>query len=117
MRDRNIKFDLKRKQHLAPGDDASTAEAASGRVGGDERGKARRANITSNGGPHLERGRLRLITSSKSDFSIAETTGPTYTPEYIYTIFIFVDVVVVLASVSLLSVLVVRPLLRHRARQ
>ena len=44
------------------GDDASTAEAAPGRVGRDEQGEARRANTTPNGGPHLELGRLRLKT-------------------------------------------------------
>ena len=65
----------KRKQHPTPGDDASTAEAASGRVGRDEQGEERRAITAPNGGPHLELGRLRLKTWSKSDFSIAETTG------------------------------------------
>ena len=35
----------------------------------------RRANSTPNDGPHLELGRLRLKTWSKSDFSIAQTTG------------------------------------------
>ena len=61
----------KRKQHPPPGDDASTAEAAPGKVGRDEQGEARRANTTPNrvgrdaqgearrantrpnGGPHL----------------------------------------------------------------
>ena len=52
------------------------------RVGRDEQGEARRENTTPNGGPHLELGRLRLKTWSKSNFSIAETTGPTYL--YIY---------------------------------
>ena len=63
-----------------PGDDASTAEAAPGRVERDEKGEARRANTTPKGGPHLELrvGRLRLETWSKSDLSIAETTWPTY---------------------------------------
>ena len=62
------------------GDDASKVEAASSRVGRDEHrySEARRANTTPNGGPHLELGRLRLETWSKSDFSIAETTWPTY---------------------------------------
>ena len=55
-----------------------TAEAAPGRVGRDEQGEARRANTTPNGGPHLELGRLRLETWSKSDFSNAETTWPTH---------------------------------------
>ena len=63
----------KRKQQPPPGDDASTAEAAPGRVGRDEQGVARRANTSPNGGPHLELGRLRLKTCSKSGFSIAET--------------------------------------------
>ena len=77
MRDRNINLSKKRKQHPTPGDDASTAEAASGRVGRDEQGETRRANPTPNGGAHLELGCLRLKTLAKSDFSIAETTGPT----------------------------------------
>ena len=76
-RDRNSNFEKKRKQQPSPGDDASTAEAAPGRVGRDEQGKAHRANTTPNGGPHLELGGLRLKTWSKSDFSIAET-WPTY---------------------------------------
>ena len=63
----------KRKQHPSPGEDASTAEAAPGRVGRDGQGEARRANTTPKGGPHLEGGRLRLKTCSKYDFSIAET--------------------------------------------
>ena len=67
----------KRKQHRPPGDDASTGEAAPGRIGSDEQGEARRGNTTPNGGPHLDRGRLLLKTWSKSDFSIAETTWPT----------------------------------------
>ena len=46
----------KRKQHPPPGDDASTAEAVSGRVGRDEQG-VRQANTTPTGGPHLELGR------------------------------------------------------------
>ena len=75
-------FDKKTK---TPGDDASTAETAPSRVGRDEQGEARRANTTPNGGPHLELGRLRLKTWAKSDFSIAETTWPTYL--YIYQLF------------------------------
>ena len=67
----------KRTQHPSPGDDAGTAEAASGRVRRDEQGEARRANTTPNGGPHLELRRLWLKTSSKSDFPIAETTWST----------------------------------------
>ena len=47
----------KRKQHPTPGDGASTAEAAPGRVGRDEQGEARRANTTPTGGPYLELGR------------------------------------------------------------
>ena len=74
----------KQKQHPSPGDDASTAEAASGRVGRDEQGEARRANITPNDGSHLELGRLRFKTWSKSDFSIAEMTWPTCLSTYIY---------------------------------
>ena len=64
----------KRKQHLSPGDDARTTEAASDRVGRDEQGEARRANTIPNDGPHLELGRLRLKAWSKSDFSSAQTT-------------------------------------------
>ena len=44
----------KRKEHPPQGDDASTAEAAPGRVGRDEQCEAHRANTTPNGGPHLE---------------------------------------------------------------
>ena len=58
-------------------DDVSTAEAAAGRVERDERGEARRANTSPDGGPP-ELGRLQLKTWSKSDSSIAETTWPTY---------------------------------------
>ena len=45
---------------------------------GDKHDEARRANPTPNGGPHLEIERLRVKTWPKSDFSIAETTWPTY---------------------------------------
>ena len=38
------------------------------------------------GGPHLDLGRLRLKTWSKSDFSLAETTWPTYL--YIYLLYL-----------------------------
>ena len=62
-----------------PGDDASTAEVAPGRVERDDQGEERRANTTPNGEPHLEIGRLRLKTCSKFDFLIAET-WPTYIP-------------------------------------
>ena len=51
-----------RKQHPPPGDNASTAEAAPGKVERDEQGEARQANITPNGGPHPQLGRLRLKT-------------------------------------------------------
>ena len=77
----NRRFDgsaKKRKQNPLPGDDASTAEAAVGRVERDEHGETRRANTTPNGGPHHEVGRLRLKPWSKSDFPIAEATCPTY---------------------------------------
>ena len=53
-------LDQKQKQHPLPGEDASTAEAASGRVGTGGQGEARRTNAPRNGGPHLELGRLRL---------------------------------------------------------
>ena len=65
------------------------AEATPGIVGRAERGEARRANTTPNGGPHLELGRLRRKTWSKSDLSIAETTGPTYLYTYLYMCFFF----------------------------
>ena len=65
----------KRKQHPSPGDDASTADVAPGRVGRGEQDEARRANETPNGGPHLELGRLWLKTWFQSDSSIAYTTG------------------------------------------
>ena len=52
------KLTKKRKQHLPLRDDASTAEAAPGRVGRDDQGEAHRANTTPNGGPHLELGLL-----------------------------------------------------------
>ena len=68
----------KRKQHASQGDNASTAEAAPGRVGRGEQGEARRASSTPNGGPDLELGRLRLKTWSKTDFSISQTTGQNF---------------------------------------
>ena len=71
--DAGIFWQKKQKQE----DYASTADVAPGRVERDEQGEARRANTTPNGGPHLELGRLRLKTWSKSNFSIAETTWPT----------------------------------------
>ena len=43
-----------RKEHPPQGDDASTAEAALGRVGRDEQREAHRANTIPNGRPHLE---------------------------------------------------------------
>ena len=83
--DASEKLTKKRKQHPPPGDDASTAEAAPGRVGRHEQGEARRANDTPNGGPHFELGRLQIKTWYKSDFSIAETTWPTYLYIYLRT--------------------------------
>ena len=50
----------KRQEHPLSGDDASTAEAARGRVDRDKQDEARRANTTPNGGPHLELERLRF---------------------------------------------------------
>ena len=61
-------FDEKRKQNPLPRDGASTAEAAPAQVERCGQGEIRRANSTPNGGPHLELGRLRLKTRSKSDF-------------------------------------------------
>ena len=81
IRDRGY-VDKKRKQHPPPGDDASTAVAAPGRVGRDEQVAAR--HTTPNGGPHLELERLRLKTWPKPEFSIAETTWPTYIYIYLY---------------------------------
>ena len=54
----------------------------------DEQGGARRTSTTPNGGPHLELWRLRLKTWSKSDFSSAKTTWPTYLHILIYIIYI-----------------------------
>ena len=48
------RFVQKPKQNPLPENDASTSEAARRRVGRNERGEARRANTTPNGGPHLE---------------------------------------------------------------
>ena len=45
---------------------------------GRARGEARPEISAPRGGHHLDLGRLRLNTWSKSDFSIAETTWPTY---------------------------------------
>ena len=64
----------KRKQHASQGDDASTAEAAPGRVRRGVQGEVRRAKSTPNGGPHLELAPLRANTCTKTDFSIAQTT-------------------------------------------
>ena len=53
----NISLDIltkQRKQNPLPGYDASTAEAAPGRVKRGELGEARRTNTTPNGGPHLK---------------------------------------------------------------
>ena len=68
----------KRKKYPPQADDASTAEAAPSRFGRDEKGEAHRENTTPNGEPHLELRRLRFKTSSKSCFSIAQTTWPTH---------------------------------------
>ena len=51
---------------------------APGRVERDEHGEARPANLTPNGGPHIELERLRPKTWSKFDLSNAGTTWPTY---------------------------------------
>ena len=51
-----------------------------------EQGEARPAMSAPRGGPHLDLGRLRLKTWSKSDFSLAETTWPTYL--YIYLLYL-----------------------------
>ena len=67
-------FCEKRKQHASPGDNVSTAKAASGRVGRGEQGEARRTNSTPNGEPRFELARLRLKTWCKNDLSIAHTT-------------------------------------------
>ena len=74
------KMTKKRKTHPPLGDDASTVRYSQGRVG--ERGEARPAIRAPNGGPHLDLGALRLKTWSKSDFSIAKTTSPTYLYTY-----------------------------------
>ena len=67
----------KREEQPPQGDAASTAEIAPGRVGGDEQGRAHRANTTWSGGVYFELGRLRRKSWSKSDFSIADVPWPT----------------------------------------
>ena len=89
MRDWKIISTKERKEHPWSGYDASTDEVAFGKVGRDEQGEARRANTTQNVRPHLELGRLRPKIWSKSDFSIAETTGLTY--QYISIIVLYRD--------------------------
>ena len=81
----------KRKQHLPQGGDASTVSAGTCRVGKGEQGEARPALSPPRGGPHLDLGRSRLKTCSKSDFSIAETTGPTYLPGISIHIFTYIQ--------------------------
>ena len=78
-------WDILQKTKTAPAA-GTTAEAAPGRVGRDERGEARRANSTPNGGPYLMLGRLRVKTWSKSGFSIAERTWPTYLYIVVYSV-------------------------------
>ena len=78
-----VKMTKTRKKHPLQGDDASTVSASTYRVGKGEQGEARPAISAPRGGPHLDLGRLRLKTCSKSDFSIAETTAPTYLHIYI----------------------------------
>ena len=72
-----------RKQHPPEGDDASTVYAATYRVGRGEQGDARPAISALRGGPHLDQGRLRRKTWSKSDFSIAGTTWATLSSMYL----------------------------------
>ena len=72
------------------GDDSSTVEAAPGRGARVERGEARRANSTPNGGrTHLELGRSRLkpglSLTLKSGFSIAQTARQ-HICTWVYTI-------------------------------
>ena len=50
---------------------------------GGEQGEVRPAISTLKGRPHLDLGRLRLTTWSKSDFSIAETTWRTLFSMYL----------------------------------
>ena len=76
----------KRKKHPPQGDDVSTVYLKGGR---GEQGEARPAISAPSGRPHLDLGRLRLKTWSKSDFSIAETTYPTYLYIYLYLSNIF----------------------------
>ena len=73
-----VKMTVKKRKHPPQGDDASTVSAGTCRVGRGEQGEARPAISAPRGGPHLDLGRLRLKTWSKSDFWIAETTWPTY---------------------------------------
>ena len=71
------KIEKKRRKHPPQRDDASTVSAATCRVVRGEQGEACPAISTPRGGSHLDLGRLRLQTWSKSDSSIAET-WPTY---------------------------------------
>ena len=74
----------KRKKRPPQRDDASTVSAGICRVGRGEQGEARSAISAPRGGPHLDLERLRLNTWSKFDFSIAETTWPTYLYVHIF---------------------------------
>ena len=77
------KIEKNRKQHPPQRDDASTVSAGTCRVGRGEQGAARPAISAPRGEPHIDLGRLRLKTLSKSDFWIAET-WPTYLYIYLY---------------------------------
>ena len=65
-----------REEHPMQEDAGRTVEAAPGRVGRDEQGRAHRANTTGSG-LYFELGRLRLKSWSKSVFSIADAPWPT----------------------------------------
>ena len=69
-----------KEKNPSQGGAASAAEVVPGRVGRDEYGDARRANITPNGGPDLELGRLRPKRWSRSDYRLLRRHG-----QHIYT--------------------------------
>ena len=76
----------KRKQHPSQGDDAGTAEGATCNVGRGKQVEARPTISAQRGGPHLERGRIRLKTWSESDFSIARTAWRTLSYIFLYQV-------------------------------
>ena len=77
-RKKTLESDSVHQQQILPSDTRwrtaaaiNSSSSSSSSIGGE----ARRTNTTPNGGPHLELGRLWLKIWSKTDFSIAQTTG------------------------------------------